>query len=315
MLCAITFIITSLIAFGLLSGLCISRVALLPILGTDRRKIALSVSMALFAAILCFSLLIVYRGVIAAISGESLSSCCSTGSFYPCPSYSVYEKMYVNRDAVAAEMWKRLTLSRLQRHCFTTNTTVCNLADQVESARPGLTRNILWSITLFTLSAALTCIRMTRHFLVRKQAAAMGKTTGQLLNYDQLLTYMRLQKTYRVISVILALYLSIYLCLCCVAIIYLGPEPALESAKTELPIPNDEEYCVCLKDAEGFHNPFYSCCSCAPWMDPNTFVVMSQKAIWIGPWRSTLAPGIIVGLCIIAAIGLVLLGIFKIRSA
>lgn len=212
--------VTGWIAFGLLSGLCISRVALLPILGTDQREIALSVSVTLLAAVLCFSLLIVYGGVIVAITGESRSQpCYSTGSFYPGPSYSVYEKMYTNRDAVAAEMWKRLTLPRLQTHCFTTNTTVCNLASQVESARPGLTRNILWSIALFTLSAALTCIRMTRHFLIRKQAAAIKKTPGQLLNYDQLLTYIRLEKTYPVITLILILYLSAGLCLCYFVII------------------------------------------------------------------------------------------------
>jgi hypothetical protein len=307
---------TGWIAFDLLSGLCISRVALLPILGTDKREIALSVSATFLAAVLCFSLLIVYGGVIVAITGESRSvPCYSTGSFYPGPSYDVYEKMYTNRDAVAAEMWKRLTLPRSQGHCFTPNTTVCNLADQVESERPGLTRNTLWSIALFALSAALTCIRMTMHFLIRKQAAAIKKTPGQLLNYDQLLTYIRLEKTYPVITLILILYLSTGLCLCYFVIIpILWPGPAQGSATTELPISNNEEYCVCFTDAKGLHKPYF-CCPCAPWMDPNAFVVMSKKAIWIGPWRSTLAPGIIVGLCIIAAIELVLLGVFKIRSA
>jgi hypothetical protein len=261
------------IIYSCLSGLVLSLVALLPrVWRTGQKGIILSVSTTYLVAALCYSLLAIYGQVLTVIAGESYQF---AGMDAPITGYTMYmidEKMHHNRDAIATELWKRtlLLLPHSQKHCFTSDITVCDLADQIES------KNQIWQdILLANLSiipSALTCIAMTRH-LIKKQTAAVQNPKQP--------AHIRKRKAYLIIPLLL-----IWSCLTLGTVSFLPIVgiPTLNSY-----------YAENVWSITGYDGPF-------PVTHYRDAPTIPGTTLWVGPWRSTLAPGIGIGLGAIAAI-------------
>ena len=269
------------IAYSCLSGLVLSLVARLPrIWRTGQKGIILSISTTYLVAALCSSLLIIYIGILTTITSESYQlyywDDFSKGEGGI--GYAIDGKMHHNRDAIAAELWNRLMLPCPQKYCFTSGVTVCDLANRIESNRQ-ISRRDTFSLTLSIVPSALTCIATTRHLIKRR--------TAEMQNPEQT-AHTRRRKTYLVIPLLL-----IWSCLTLIPIS--GPvigDLAINSAMAEAAHP-----------VRGYDGRFQV-------IDYTDAPVIPGTTLWVGPWRSTLVPGIAIGLGVVVAIEGTLLAFF-----
>jgi hypothetical protein len=193
--------------------------------------------------------------------------------------YIIDEKMHHNRDAIATELWKRLLLPHSQKHCFTSDITVCDLVNQIESEYQIWPYIFLFNLPI--IPSALTCIATTRH-LIKKQTAAVQ-------NPEQP-AHTRGRKAYLVIPLLL---------------IWSFLTLSIASSPLAL-IPFVNTLAESAQSVRGYDGQL----QVTDYTDAPTTTIPGTTP-WVGPWRSTLASRIGIGLGAIAAIEGTLLAFLK----